>query len=116
MGESMTDRLGGVPIRNVKAERLRGESPVQKLNPAAGEVLELARGNAQIEPKQMAGVMGISHSLVLRGLSAQDHLSFHRLWELSDAFWAELLIAVAKKRGVARVRTTIDIDGIVRSA
>lgn len=116
MGQSLTDQLDDIPLRNVKAERLRGEGPVQKLNPDAGEVLDLARSNARIEPKQMADEMGISHSLVLRGLNAKDHLSFHRLWELPDAFWAELLVAVARKRRVAQVRTTIDIDTIVRLA
>lgn len=110
MGSSLNDRLADVPLRNVKAEVRRGEGPVQKLNRDAGEVLELARGNALIEPKQMADVMGISHSLVLRGLKSADHLSFHRLWELPDEFWAELLVAIAKRRHVARVCTTIEFD------
>jgi AraC-like DNA-binding protein len=109
-------RLDAVPLRNAKADTLRGEGPLHKLNPDAGEVLDMARGNARLAPKQMADVMGISHSLVLRGFKSVDHLSFHRLWELPDVYWAELLVAIARKRGVAHVRTTIDIDTIVRSA
>lgn len=109
---SIPDRLAGVPLRNVKASLRRGEGPVQKLNPDAGDVLEVARAIAQIEPKQMADVMGLSHSLVLRGLGSKDHLSFHRLWELPDAFWAELLIAIARKRKVADVTTTITVRRI----
>lgn len=101
--------LVSAPLRKAKVEQLRGEGPVQKLKGDAGDVLELARANARIEPKQMAVDMGISHSLVLRGLKSADHLSFHRLWELNDDFWAELLIAIAKKRGVALVRVSIDL-------
>lgn len=106
----MRDQLGAVPLRNAKADVRRGEGAVQKLNPEAGEVLDLARVNIRLEAKQMADAMGISHSLVLRGLKSADHLSFHRLWFLPDEFWAELLIAIAKKRGGLRVRTTIDFD------
>lgn len=116
MASTMPDRLRDVPLRNVKASDLRGEGPLQKLNPLAGEVLDTARSNARIEPKAMADAMGLSHSLVLRGLGGKDHLSFHRLWELSDDFWAELLIAIAKRRRVAVVRTSIEIDSDRRSA
>lgn len=110
MGHSIPDRVADVPLRNAKAELRRGEGPLQKLKADAGDVLDIARSNARIEPKQMADAMGISHSLVLRGLKSGDHLSFHRLWELPDAFWAELLIAIAKRRRVATVRTLIEFD------
>lgn len=116
MSSSVDARLASLPLRNVKAATRRGEGPLQKLNPLAGEVLELARSNAQIEPKQMAADMGLSHSLVLRGLKSADHLSFHRLWELPDSFWTELLIAIAKRRRVATVRTSIEVDHKQRSA
>ena len=72
----LPDRLLAQPLRKANAALKRGEGPVQKLNPCAGEVLDFARGNARIEPKQMAGTMGLSHSLVLRGLkSAESELS-----------------------------------------
>lgn len=103
----MDPRLDGIPLRPLKADvkekPLRGESSRQKLNPDAGDVLELARATAQIEPKQMADTMGVSHSLVLRGLKSVDDLGFHRLWLLSDAYWLELLLAIAKKRLTAGV-------------
>jgi len=109
---TIADRLLDVPLRTAKAALRKGEGPLRKLNRDAGDVLDLARGNARLEPKQMADDMGISHSLVLRGLKSLDHLSFHRLWELPDAFWAELLIAIAKKRNVADVTTTITVRGV----
>lgn len=120
MRNTVRDPRLDVPLRNAKAELepvqklTDSPEPVHKLNPEAGEVLDLARSNARLEPKQMADDMGISHSLVLRGLKSGDHLSFHRLWELPDAFWAELLVAVAKKRRIATVRTTIEIESIKR--
>lgn len=109
MAPSVAERLNNLPLRNAKAGLVRGEGPIQKLNPLAGEVLDIARGLARLEPKQMADDMGISHSLVLRGLRSVDHLSFHRLWELPDEFWAELLVAIAKARSVATVRTLIEM-------
>jgi len=108
MDHSLAEKLDRVPLRNAKAATKRGEGPLQKLNPDAGEVLDLARSNARIEPKQMADVLRVSHSLTLRGLKSGE-LSFARLWELNDEYWAELLIAIAKKRRVAIVRTSIEI-------
>jgi hypothetical protein len=106
----MTEPLDDVPLRNAKAELRRGEGPVQKLNPAAGEALDNARENARLEPKQMAGTMGISESLVYRALGSKDDIGFHRLWELDDQFWSELMIAIAKRRRVAIVKTTIELE------
>jgi hypothetical protein len=111
MPDSLPDKLDGIPLRNVKAAVSAGEGPVQKLNLDAGDVLDLARVAARLEAKQMADVMVISHSLVLRGLKSGD-LSFRRLWELDDAFWTELLFAIARKRRVARVRETIEIERV----
>lgn len=85
-------------------------SEVRKLNPEAGKALEQARKAADLEPKQMADDCGVSHSLTLRALKSADDIGFHRLWELSDDFWAELIVAIAKRRRVATVRTTIDMD------
>jgi ribosome-binding protein aMBF1 (putative translation factor) len=126
MPSSSTSAFANVPLRSLKASLRQGESDsraVQKTNPEektlskdAGEVLDLARSNARLEAKQMADDMGISHSLVLRGLKSEDGLSFHKLWELDDAFWAELLIAIARKRNVAIVRTTIEVPAMRRRA
>lgn len=109
MSDSVGAKLSGIPLRNLKAGVPDSEGPVQKLNLDAGEVLDMARVGARIEAKQMAGVMVISHSLVLRGLKTGD-LSFRRLWALDDAFWTELLIAIAKKRRVAKVRVALEIE------
>lgn len=116
MSITMPDPRLDVPLRTAKVTHLRGEGALRKLKREAGEALELARAAAQIEPKAMAAAMGLSHSLVLRGLKSQDHLSFHRLLELPDAFWLELLIVIAKKRGIAVVRTTLEIAPERRSA
>jgi transcriptional regulator with XRE-family HTH domain len=102
--------LDGLPLRNAKADLPAGEGALRKLNPAAGDALDLARENARLEPKQMAEAMGLSHSLVLRALAGKGDVGFLRLWALSDTFWAELLVAIARKRRVATVRTTIDVD------
>lgn len=110
MGDSMRDRLAQIHLRNVKAELKESESPVQQLKLDAGEVLDSARERIRMEPKQMAEEMDISHSLVLRGLKGVDHLSFHRLWVLSDDFWRELLVVIAKKRRVARVNISLDFS------
>lgn len=106
---TVPDRLTDVLLRPLKAELKRGEGLVRFLNPDAGDVLEQARGNVQLEPKQMASDMDISHSLVLRGLKSADDLGFHRLWQLSDGFWAELLIAIARKRDLGDVQTTFTL-------
>lgn len=105
----MAEPLGNVPLRNAKAELKRGEAPVQKLNPDAGDALEQAKNGADIEAKQMADTCGVSHSLILRALKSADDIGFHRLWELSDDFWAELIVAIAKRRRLAVVRTTIEM-------
>jgi transcriptional regulator with XRE-family HTH domain len=76
----------------------------------AGEVLDRARHAAGMEAKQIADDMDISQSLVLRGLKGVDHLSFHRLWMLSDAFWLELIVLAIERRGMAEVRRLITID------
>lgn len=115
MHKTMADRLPGAPVQNLKTDLKRGEGRVRKLNPDAGDVLDIARESARLEPKQMADVMDLSHSLVLRGLKSADDLGFHRLWELPDRFWAELIVAIAQRRNVATVRTTIEL-GARRSA
>ena len=110
MSASLRDQLDRVPLVNRKAELRRGEAPLPKRNPAAGQALDAARQAAQLEPKAMAAVCGVSDSLIRRALTSADDIGFHRLWELSDDFWAELIVAIAKRRSVARVRTTIELD------
>lgn len=94
---------------NQKADLRRGEPRLPKRNKDAGEALTDAMRGAHLEPKAMADTCGISDSLCRRALSSADDIGFHRLWELSDAFWEELLVAIAKRRRVAIVRTTIEL-------
>lgn len=100
--------LDDVPMRQAKAGL---DSASRQSNGDAGAVLDLARANAVLEPKVMAGEMEISHSLVLRGLKSGD-LSFRRLWDLDDDFWMALLVAIAQKRRIATVRTTIEVGRV----
>lgn len=109
--------LSSVPLRNAKAALRRGETELQKLktdekafNPDAGEVLDIARKEAQLEAKAIAQELDCSHSLVLRAFQSKDSLSFHKLWELDDSFWAALIVAIARKRKLATVRTTIEVS------
>lgn len=110
MNPSMDQRLADVPLRNAKAKLRGAETKVQKLNPAAGQVLEAARAAAKVEPKAMADAMDVSHSYVLRGLKSQDDLGFHKLWALSDEFWFELACLVLESRGVGRVRRLFEVE------
>lgn len=104
MTATVSDARLDVHLRNAKATL----PAVQKLT-NAGAVLNRARAGADLEPKVMAGELGISHSLCLRALKSGE-VSWRRLWELPDAFWAELLIAVAQERSIGAVRTTLDIQ------
>lgn len=108
---SIASKLLDVPMRQARA---RLPEDARRLNPEAGEVLDLARGAVRLEPKQMADDMSISHSLVLRGLKSADHLSFHRLWELPDAFWVELILLVAQRKRLGQVqrRVIVDLDRV----
>jgi hypothetical protein len=99
-----------VPLRNAKATIKPRESEVRKLNPQAADVIQTARALARIEPKQMADVMGVSHSYVLRGLEAKDDLGFLKMWELPDAFWFELACLILESRGVGRVRRLFEVE------
>jgi hypothetical protein len=116
MSASLNDRLASVPVRNAKAALRESETDLRKLkgdekalNKDAGEILAIAMDHARMEAKQVADIMGISHSLVLRGLKGLDSLSFHKLYDLPDAFWEGVLIAIATKRRIAQVRTTIEV-------
>lgn len=98
--------LDGIPLRNVKAALRAGS----KSELTAGKVLDLARKASSLEVKQMADTMRISGSLISRGLKDEDNLSFHRLWELDDSFWIELVILIAQARGIAAVKRQVILD------
>lgn len=111
MSQSLRNQLDNVPVRNLKAELQRRDSDLQKLKPHAGQVLKQAVDRADLEPKAIATDLNLSHSLVLRAFKESDEqssISFHKLWELDDEFWRELLIVVAKARGLAQPRIQLD--------
>lgn len=97
-----------VPVRNLKCKLPVGEDEVQFLNPEAGEALTAALAICQMEPKWTADELGISHSLLLRGLKSEKGISFHKLWDLPDAFWLELLFIVARMKKIAKVRRGLE--------
>ncbi len=106
MSSKANSDLGDIPLRNLKA----GLSAPSKSELSAGKVLDLARKASQLEVKQMADTMRISGSLISRGLKDEDNLSFHRLWELNDEFWVELVILIAQARGIAAVKRQVILD------
>lgn len=109
MPSSIRPQLDGIPLVNRKAELPAGEGRLPKRNRDAGNALDQARKAAGLEPKEMADTLGVSESLCRRSLNSVDDIGFHRLWELSDEFWAELIVAIAKRRRVAVVKTTIEL-------
>lgn len=64
---------------------------------------------ARLAPKEAAAAMGVSHSLLSRQLLRVDHqhVSWHRLFRLSDTFWRELWVLVAERKQLASVATQI---------
>lgn len=111
MNKSVSERIADVPLRSLKADLRESETDsaeVQKAKFDAGHVLDTAKNDADLEVKEIFDVLGISESLTHRAFKSGE-IAFWRLWLLDDAFWAELLVAVAKKRRVARVRVSIDL-------
>lgn len=105
MNPARAERL---PARTQGQAKAHMPSDDAELSPDAGKALEEAARAAGLEPKQIADDMAVSHSLVLRGFKSEKSLSFHKLWELPDRFWLELIFIVATKRGIARVRRQIE--------
>lgn len=114
MSTTVSDRLPGAPVRNVKVEdsarrNLTAEpEPRRNLTPR-GLLIDLARKAARLEVKQMAADMGVSESFLLRGFKDQEHISWQRLQKLSAAFHRELILLQAAEIAGIEVRTTIEI-------
>ena len=85
MAESLPNTLESVPLRNVKAELLAGESQRQKVT-ADGFLVELAMNRAGLEAKQLAGAMDVSLSFLLRGFKDHEHISWQRLQRAGRVF------------------------------
>jgi AraC-like DNA-binding protein len=71
---TIAERLRDVPLRNSKADL----GARRNLTPC-GAIVDHARKTAGLEVKQMADLMGVSESFLLRGFKDQEHLSYQRL-------------------------------------
>lgn len=101
------------PRRNQTATLLRGEPARQKTTKPAGAVVEHAMKCARLEVKQLAGAMGITESILLRGFKDIESISWQRLQRAGDIYpsfkrWL-LRVQAADTEGV-RGRWTFDIE------
>lgn len=78
------------------------------------EVIEEALDAAQLTKADAARRMGITPAQLGRQLQNLDnqHVSIQRLWRLTDKFWRELLVRVAERRKLARVRRRVVLEGL----
>jgi hypothetical protein len=78
----------------------------------AGRLVEKAIQRAYDTRESAAGDYGVTQSLMSRQITNQDnqHLSFQRMWSLSDEFWLELIVIIAEVRGIAAVRRQIVME------
>jgi len=91
---SVAEKLDAVEVRNVKAE-LRPGSELEPLR--GGEIVEAAIGAMPI--KVAADHMGISGSLLSRGLQNKDHVSFQRLLRLPAAIKEQIALQMLEDCG-----------------
>ena len=107
MTPTIAERLDRVERKPLKCQ-LRGttESFVQ-----VGKLVEHALKTAYPTQDIAAGEYGVTPSLMRRQIDNSDnqHLSFQRLWSMSDKFKTELLLVLAADLGV-QVETTIRIQ------
>ena len=105
----LTAALDGVPRKTLKSELQTGEAALNPIE-SPGMIVQKALFRAGISQKSAAITMELGEGQFTRQLQGLEHLSWQRLYRLSDGFWLELLILVAETRGVARVRTQIDFE------
>lgn len=77
-----------------------------------GELIMLALGAAHLTVAAAAEKMGIPGTLLSRQLRNLDnqHVSLQRLYRLPDPFWRELMVLIAVRRKLARVRRRMVFD------
>ena len=102
-------KLAGVPLKTMKA-RLPIAGPDLSRIESAGRLVQQALIRSGISQKDAAIQMGVNDGQFARQLAGQEHLSWQRLNRLSDRFFLELLIVLAEDRGIAAVKTLIEID------
>ena len=86
------------------------KASLQKVSSSPSALISTALSRANLSQKEAALTMGISESLLARQLKGDEHLSWQRLFLLPDAFWLELLVVIAETRGIATVRTQIELE------
>lgn len=109
MSNSLASRLDGVNCKPLKCPPRTGETFLQ-LTEASAQLIARALDRAGLTVKAAASDMGISESLLARQLKGMEHLSWQRLNLLPDRFFFELLILIAQTRGIATVRTQIEME------
>lgn len=97
------------------AERLRNSlpsDPDEALNEVedVGALVVAVLDRSDLSQKEAALTMGISETRFTKQLKGEEHLSLRRLWSLPDRFWRELLIEVARRKRVARVRRQVVME------
>lgn len=109
MPQTIAKSLDGLHLKTAKASLREPEPDLNRLKDA-GALIQLALKRAGIQEKTAASLMGISGPQFSAQLAGKEHLSWQRLQRLSDAFFLELLIVLAEHRGIARVRTQIEME------
>lgn len=109
MSQSLPNRLADVPLKPAKAGLVNPDRSLNRLKDA-GALIQLALRKAGIQDKVAASVMGISGPQFSAQIAGREHLSWQRLCELPDSFFVELLILLAEKRGIARVRMQLELE------
>lgn len=108
MAPNTAERLNQIPLRNAKADTREGESARRNLTPR-GALIDQARKRAGLEVKQMADLMGISESFLLRGFKDLEHISWQRLQRLPASFHRELITVQAHELDGVDVVTEIRV-------
>lgn len=111
MTTTVANRLDGVHPKTVKAGLSTREPRLDRVK-EAGQLVKTALVKAGIQQKAAAGLMGLSDAQFSAQLAGKEgeHLSWHRLQALPDAFFFELLILLAETRGIARVQMQLNLE------
>lgn len=108
---NLAQRLAAVKVQTLKA-RLPEDGPNLQKVKDAGQFVSVALQLAWMSQKEAAFHMGLQETQLAAQIANKpgNHLSWHRLCLLPDAFFLELLIVIAEARGVARVRLTLEAE------
>lgn len=110
MNRSVQQRLDGVPLKPLKASLPTSDEALNLLEHGAADAILTALTRAGMSQKEAAITMDISEQQFTRQLRGQEHVSWQRLFRLSDRFWRELVIVLAEMKRIARVRRRLVFD------